>query len=190
VKAMRKATTVILLAALVGCVYTRTLMDKDVSLVPGVGINGIANIGMSVNEVMEVAHGYRVEQYPDGNECLFLDMGISVQFSDSGRVNLICVRLPTDSRNFFMKPFSGSLFFKEEVWDVASLSREKIIDLFGDLERVSSDNFRLWMNNVDHAWMLPIKGVEILYYFSEGIQFNLKNGVLESIAVFHKNGSP
>jgi len=175
--------------------YGEQLPLKDeLVLVPGVGVNGLVKLGMSTAEATSVKTDMReTKSYlfdHDNGELVskehvieYLDLGVSADFKETDAIQYISalVNDPDPSAACF----TGAVLNNTNVISVVRFTRERVVEMFGEPKEANAANrLSLYNGRVNHSWKpLESQNIEVLFYFSEGIQFEFRDNGLKRIGI-------
>lgn len=195
---MRKSFKFILCTfALLGQILWGDPCSRALTIIPGVGINGIVTIGMTVNEAMGVllkeenVSETRSYSY-DGlsgltnltHMMVYEGLGVSAEFNSNGLVRMIEINVKPSPRE---QVFSGVLAGELLIGGKVDVSKDAVVKILGELRAVSAgERVVCMLNHIDCSYreLENTHDIEVLYYHSKGIYCLFTNGTLQRIGVF------
>lgn len=174
--------------------------SKVRSVLPGVGVKGIVEIGMNADEakralaeftgITEKRHySYdRAMNTTNITHRIYYDNeGILAELDGNGFVKMI--QISVKRRTEEEETFTGLLSGKLPVSTEKPISRESVVRLLGELEEVGgTEKFDREQKGVDLRYRMTAGGqdIEVMHYYSQGIYCLFDKGYLGRIGIFEK----
>lgn len=169
--------------------------SRGLVIVPGVGVRGVMELGMSVSNLLTNARRYYIcdeaHYYPneDTNSWEMIrhvrmpDLGLETEVWEGYEGSLKNVSVCVDPAE--PKRFHGALAGGISFSSTNGVARQQVIDVFGDVESIS-DNAK-FLRALSLGKNISTRHehlrLETLNYCAKGIQFNLKNDIVTDVHI-------
>lgn len=183
-----------ILASFLLLFFVSVSLGKDtLRIKPSVGILGVIELGMNPQDIMSKIDQYDLEEtifysFDSGSGCIetnhlirLPDLGVSTGFLVSNKVSRINIIVdPSLKRNRFFGEVVGGISFASD----KGVSRQSVIDAYGEIIVVNAKNFReFYSKGVNISYGDSSGNSETLYYPARGIRFNIKNNLVHAVYI-------
>jgi len=169
------------------------------SVLPGVGVKGVAEIGMTADEAKRAlaecteiteTRKYSCDRAMGTTSIIhrisYDSEGILAELDGNGYVKSIQINVrPSPGEETLAASLSGELSFSAE----KPVRRKSVVHLLGELEEVDAkEKVDRTLAGVDYRYRMTAKGndIELMYYYSKGIYCLFSQGYLQRIGIFEK----
>ncbi len=195
---MKKLFNLVLcIFALQGQIFGGESCPSALTIAPGVGIDGIVTIGMTINEAKDgLLQGVDISEtlnYSYDNlsgttnlthRIKYEGLGILAEFNADGLVSMVQINFKPSSHE---QTFSGSLPDGLLIGGDVGVSKDAVVKILGKLRIVSGrEKLTCMLKNMDCSYLEleSTHDIEVLYYHSKGIYCLFTNGTLQRVGVF------
>ena len=187
----------LLLAA--GCTASRD--SADCNITPGLGISNVVTVGMTTRDIKKATRGVVIEKYETGGcDACIPDLGVSwnvENMTDQVRRLDFLVNpqvYPESSPPWRLRRYSGTVAGRLSLEKPQSLTRQKVVGLFGEPQHAFGDvppselknlaaHVRATVRDGESTSMITAPATEVLSYPAQGIGFALQSNVVYTLRV-------